>query len=166
MVRHDDINQPLKNGNSVITLILVLFFAIFAGAAVTYAIARPHFWLRVNNARVTVDGKDPANADAYRSSGGMILVRIANSEGARTEYIYAPSIKVLAVADANGFSYRDGVAFARTRNPPVQTNNLRASYNDPTLVVGEDAFEFKTNEGLVRVEMAALLKQDIPHNYF
>jgi hypothetical protein len=166
MVRHHDINQPFKNGNSIITLILGLFFAVFAGGALTYAVARPHFWLRANNAKVTVDGKTPANADAYRSSGGVILIHLANSEGVQTEYIYLPSIGVLAVADADGFSYRKGAAFAKTRHPPARTNDLRSPYNDPTLVVGEDGFEFATNEGLVRIEMPEPLKPNIPHNYF
>jgi len=93
MIRHDDVNQPFKNGNSIITLILGLFFAVFAGGALTYAIARPHFWQRVNNAKVTVDEKKPANADVYRSSGGVILIHLADSVGVRTEYIYLPSIK-------------------------------------------------------------------------
>jgi hypothetical protein len=48
----------------------------------------------------------------------------------------------------------------------MQTNHLRGPYNDPTLAVGEDAFEFETNEGPVRIEMAEPLKLDIPHNYF
>jgi len=166
MVRHDDINQPLKNGNLIITLILGLFFAVFAGGALTYAIAKPHFWPHVENARVTFAGENLRNADVYRSSYGMILIRLPNSNDVQTEYIYSPSMQVLAVPDANEFSYRNGFAFIKKGVPTVDTNNLRASYNDPTLVVGEDAFEFKTNEGLIRIEMAEPLKPDIPHNYF
>lgn len=166
MVRHDDIDQPFKNGNSIITLILGLFFVIFAGSALTYAIARPHFWLHVENARVVFAGENLRDANVYRSSSGMILIRLPNSDGVQTEYIYLPSIEVLAVADADAFSYRKGVAFAKTGHPPVDTYNIRASYNDPTLVAGEDAFEFATNDGLVRIEMAEPLKPHITHNYF
>jgi hypothetical protein len=166
MVRHDGINQPFKNGNSIITLILGLFFAVFAGGAVTYAIARPHFWPRVENARVTSAGESLRNANVYRSSRGTILVRLPNSNGVQTEYIYSPSIEVLTVPDANEFSYRIGFAFTKKDFPTVDTSNLRASYNDPTLVAGEDAFEFETNGGLVRIEMEDPLKPDLPHNYF
>jgi hypothetical protein len=166
MARQDDINQPLKNGNSIISLILVLFFAVFAGGALTYATARPHFWLHVENAGVTFAGENLENAHVYRSSGGMILIRLPSSNGVQTEYIYYSSMEVLAVADPNEFSYRNGVAFAKTSPPRVDSYNLRASYDDPTLVVGEDAFEFKTDRGLVRIEMAEPLNPHIPHNYF
>jgi hypothetical protein len=166
MVRHANINQPLKNANSIITLILGLFFTVFAAGAVTYALARPHFWLRVENARATSAGESLRNANVYRSSRGMILICLPNSNGVQTEYVYYPSMQVLAVPDANEFSFRNGFAFAKKGFPTVDTSKLRHSYDDPTLVVGEAAFEFETNDGPVRIEMTEPLKLDIPHNYF
>ena len=166
MVRRDDTNQPLKNGNLMLTLILGIFFAVFAGGAVTYAIARPHFWLRVDNARITFNGSHLESASAYRSSGGGILITIKNIEGVRSERVYYPNSKVLAIPNANEFSYRDSVAFVRNKYPLVDISRIRNPYSDPTMSVSNDALEFETDEGVVRVEMGETLNLDIPHNYF
>lgn len=166
MVRHDDINQPFKNGNAIITLILGLFFAVFAGGAVTCAIARPHFWLKAESARITLNGNHLENARAYRSSGGGILINIKNIDGVWSERVYYPNSEVLAIPNANEFSYRDSVAFVRNKYPLVDLSRIRSPYSDPTMSVSNDTLEFETDEGVVRVEMDEPLNLHIPHNYF
>lgn len=125
MVRHDNINQPLKNGNPIIVLILGLFFAVFAGGAVTYTIARPHFWLRADNARITLNGGNLESASAYRSNGGGILINIKNIDGVRSEHVYYPNSEVLAIPNSNEFSYRDSVAFVRNKYPLADLSRIR-----------------------------------------
>lgn len=166
MVRRDDINQPLKNGNLNIALIFGLFFAVFAGGALTYAIARPHFWLRADDAKITLNGEPLENARVYRSSKGAILIRITNFDGFPGEYIYSPNLKALAVPAAEEFSYRDDVAFAKNEYQSIDERRIRGPYNDPTMSVSNDVLEFETDKGAVVVEMGEPLNLDIPHNYF
>jgi hypothetical protein len=156
------IKTPLKNENAVMVLIFGIFFAVFAAGALTYAIARPHHWLRAGQAKITSTGA-VKNAAVYRSNKGMVLLRLVHPDDSESVYVYLPTIRAVAVPEPGQFSFDSKEAYCKT-NIGFLGSDIG---NGAVTSVNDNVFEFTASDGaLVRTDLGEPLKMDVPHNYF